>query len=86
MVLLDVVVPLTVVEIVVADVCMDESWTVEVEVVDVLPGTVVKYLVWVTVVLSVFGIDSIVVDVLSTVSVLTVTIEVRVLVMEVVPM
>ena len=86
MVLLDVVVPLTVVEIVVADVCVDESWTVEVEVVDVLPGTVVKYLVWVIVVLSVFGIDNAVVDVLSTVSVLTFTVDVRVLVTEVVPM
>ena len=69
-----------------ADVCVDESWTVEVEVVDVLPGTVVKYLVWVIVVLSVFGIDNAVVDVLSTVSVLTFTVDVRVLVTEVVPM
>ena len=86
MVLLDVVVPLTVVGIVVNEVCVDESWSVEVEVVEVLPETVVKYLVCVTVVLSVLGIDNTVVDVLSTVSVLTFTVDVLVLVTEVVAM
>ena len=86
MVLLDVVVPLTVVGIVVNEVCVDETWSVEVEVVEVLPETVVKYLVWVTVVLSVLGIDNAVVDVLSTVSVLTFTVDVCVLVTEVVAM
>jgi len=85
-VLLDVVVPLTVVGIVVNEVCVDESWSVEVEVVEVLPETVVKYLVCVTVVLSVLGIDNAVVDVLSTVSVLTFTVDVCVLVTEVVAM
>ena len=86
MVLLDVVVPLTVVGIVVTDVSVDESCRVEVEVVEVLPETVVKYLVCVTVVLKVLGIDSAVVDVLSTVSVLTFTVDVCVLVTEVVAM
>ena len=85
-VLLDVVVAVVVVGIVVNAVWIEPTETVDVEVVDVVAEVVVLYLFWVTVVVRVFGIDTMLVEVLVTVPVKTVAHEVLVLVTDVVPM
>ena len=85
-VLLDVVVAVVVVGIVVNAVWVEPIETVDVEVVDVVAEVVVLYLFWVTVVVRVFGIDTMLVEVLVTVPVKTVAHEVLVLVIDVVPM
>ena len=85
-VLLDVVVAVVVVGIVVNAVWIEPTETVDVEVVDVVAEVVVLYLFWVTVVVRVFGIDTMLVEVLVTVPVKTVAHEVLVLVIDVVPM